>query len=230
MQLIAEKRTYTKDVASHSHHHAHVIMPLQGELFVIMEENTTSVSAQSLLFVPPNAFHSFYAKTQNEFLVLDIPDILLSSATQTQAISYAFSPQWQALRSLILYELQQGGKTLRALYPYISQCLQREQSPSIRYIHEHYDETLSIQQLADLEHYSRTYYTEWFIKQTGKTPAHYIRDVRLTRAKELLQYTSFSLLAIAIQVGLSHQSALTRLFQQYEGMTPSEFRKKHTLC
>lgn len=37
--------------------------------------------------------------------------------------------------------------------------------------------------------------------------------------------TNLSILHIAIQVGLEHQSSLTRLFQKYEGMSPSQYRK-----
>lgn len=51
--------------------------------------------------------------------------------------------------------------------------------------------------------------------------------MRLNKAKELLRDTDLPILHIAIQVGLEHQSSLTRLFQKYEEITPSQFRTKY---
>jgi AraC-like DNA-binding protein len=103
---------------------------------------------------------------------------------------------------------------------------QEPESPSIRYIHEHYCSSISVGTLSDLEHYNASYYSQWFRKKMGATPQAYVQILRLNEAKRLLRETDFSVLDVAHQVGYEHQASLTRLFRRFEAMTPSEYRWK----
>ncbi|MGM7635725.1 AraC family transcriptional regulator [Bacillus sp. Hm123] len=225
-KIIAERRTYSAIQDTHAHLYAQMIFPLQGELSIQTETQTLQLDDQTLFYIPPQCDHTFHSAARNECLVLDIPYFMLSlKELRNRSTSIGLTDHWKGIRNLLLNET--GKKAaLKELYPYISyHLLQAQQPKSIQYIHEHYDEPISISQLAALEHYNRTYFSEWFMKETGKSPASYIRDVRLNKAKELLRHTDLPLLHIALQVGLEHQSSLTRLFQTYEGMTPSQYRR-----
>ncbi|WP_028559939.1 AraC family transcriptional regulator [Paenibacillus pinihumi] len=227
--IIAERRTYTATKNTHAHGYGQLIIPLQGELAIKAGPQSLMLK-DTLFYVPPACEHTYHSIVRNEFLVLDIPHFMLSAGdTQDTGISCPLNNQWKGIRYLILNEMDDRPEpALKELFPYISHCLFQEQQPrSIRYIHEHYDEQLTVQKLAEMEHYNRSYYSDWFLKETGKTPSSYIQEVRLNKAKELLRNTNLSILNIAIQVGLEHQSSLTRLFQQYERVTPSQFRKMH---
>ncbi|TCZ79396.1 AraC family transcriptional regulator [Paenibacillus albiflavus] len=233
--IVAELRTYTATHVSHSHKHAHLIMPLQGELVIANGTNQHRVNEQTLLFVPPNLEHNFYSTVRNEFLVLDIPSGLVSACEMpgkgNSCEAITANNQWKGIRYLILQEMEQpySHAALRDLFPYISRCLQQKRSlpRSIRYIHEHYDEPITVQKLAEYEHYNPTYYSEWFMKETGKSPSSYIQEVRLNEAKKLLRNSNMPILYIAIQVGLGHQSSLTRLFVKHEQQTPSQYRQQY---
>ncbi|MEK8130520.1 AraC family transcriptional regulator [Paenibacillus filicis] len=231
--IIAERRTYTAKRRTHSHLHAQLIIPLQGELSIQAGAQDLMLDAQTLFFVPSECEHTYHSAVRNEVLVLDIPHFMISSSQlQHRGVSYSLNNQWKGIRYLILNELdrQSPEPALKELFPYISHCLLQEQLPrSIRYIHEHYAEDLTVQKLAELEHYNRSYYTDWFIKFTGKSPSAYVQEVRLNKAKELLRHTDLPILHIAMQVGLEHQSSLTRLFQKCEQLTPSQYRKKGLL-
>ncbi|TQR46394.1 AraC family transcriptional regulator [Paenibacillus popilliae] len=234
--IVAERRTYTATHVSHSHKHAHIIMSLHGELVIENGTNQKRVNEQTLLFVPPNFEHNFYSAVRNEFLVLDIPNGLVTAYEMPgkgiccEAI--AVNNQWKGIRYLILQEMEKkySCAALRDLFPYISHCLQQEKGSlprSIRYIHEHYDEPLTVQKLAKYEHYNPTYYSEWFIKELGKSPFSYIQEVRLNEAKKLLRSCDMSIQHIANQVGFGHQSSLTRLFVKHEQLTPSQYRQQY---
>lgn len=228
--IVAERRTYTSAQEKHSHRYAQLILPLQGELSIKTESKKLLLDLETIFFVPPECDHTFHSVGRNEFLVLDIPHFMLTERQlQNRGKSYKLNNQWKGIRYLILNEIEQQslrGSAVNELYPYISKCLIQEQQPkSITYIHEHFNEIITVQDLASLEHYNRSYYSEWFLKETGKSPSTYIQDVRMNKAKELLRGTDLSILHIAIQVGLDHQSSLTRLFQKHEGMTPSQYRK-----
>ncbi len=230
-KIAAEKRTYSSTPDTHFHYYGQLILPLQGQLSIQTGVNDFQLNHETLLYIPPNCTHTFHSMTSNEFLILEIPDFMLTRRElQEEGNLCKFNNHWKGIRFLIQNEMEQKNvntSALKQLYPYISYYLLQDCLPkSIQYIHDHYHEKITIQKLASLEHYHPTYYSEWFYKKTEKTPFTYIQEVRLNKAKELLCHTNLSILHIALQVGLEYQSSLTRLFQKYEGITPTQFRKQ----
>ncbi|WP_205703158.1 MULTISPECIES: AraC family transcriptional regulator [Acutalibacteraceae] len=131
------------------------------------------------------------------------------------------------LVELIQTELRQNpdSRSVRYLYSYLySKLIENCASPSIRYIGEHYDRPITVNQLAEIESYNVTYYNSWFKQQTGFSPSFYLRRIRIDRAKELLEGTSFSVMEIAVMVGYSSNSTFTRAFHGITGMTPKAYR------
>ena len=232
--FMAERRIYNTTQETHSHCYAQLIFPLQGQLSIKAGVQELRLDHETLFFLPPKCIHTFHSVVRNEFLILDIPHFMLTrNELQNRGYLWKLNNQWKGIRYLILNEIDQkplNQSALKELYPYISYYLLQDQQPkSISYIHEHYNEKITVHKLASLEHYNRSYYSDWFLKETGKSPSSYLQEVRLNKAKELLRKTDLPILHIAIQVGLDHQSSLTRLFQKYEGITPSQFRKKYML-
>jgi len=88
----------------------------------------------------------------------------------------------------------------------------------MRYIIEHYDQSITVTQLAELENYNVTYFNDWFKQQTGFPPSLYLRNVRISKAKELLVTTGLSIMEIAVMVGYSSNSTLTRAFHSQTGI------------
>jgi AraC-like DNA-binding protein len=67
-----------------------------------------------------------------------------------------------------------------------------------------------------------------FRAETGSSPAHYLKMLRMERAKVLLGSTFLSIKEIMTAVGLTDLSHFVREFKSNFGMTPSQFRKAHT--
>ncbi|MFF2753071.1 AraC family transcriptional regulator [Psychrobacillus sp. NPDC058041] len=231
-EIVAERRTYTTNSENHIHRYGQLILPIQGELSIEARTTELLLDPETIFFIPPECLHRFHSDVRNEFIILDIPTFMFTgSELQNRVITCQVNNQWKGIRYLILNEIEQkslNGSALKELYPYISRYLFHEQqSKSIMYIHEHYNENITVQDLASIENYNRSYYSEWFLKETGKSPSAYIQEVRINKAKELLCNTNLPILHIAIQVGFEHQSSLTRIFQKYEKVTPSQFRKNN---
>lgn len=232
--ILGERRTYSDVAYTHAHNYAQLIIPLQGSLFIETAQQQLEVDDSRLFFLPPDCRHTFFAKATNEFLVLDVPGQLVFNRAINKlsgGVGPSFDEQWQALRFLLLAEINQSqasGQPLLDLFSYAYHLLTREQvSPSIAHIHRHFHQPLTVQRLAQIEGYNLTYYCEWFKKQTGQTPQTYIQMVRLNQAKQLLVETDLSILQIAQQVGYDHHASLTRLFRQQLGITPLAYRR-HT--
>jgi AraC-like DNA-binding protein len=226
-----ERRSYQEEPQTHDHAYAQLVIPVEGILAVTVKERVLKHDQQTVIYIPPDAPHSFYADTSNQFLVWDIPAMYVNHQETVLPLSQPLDSRWNAARDLILTEVGPEGpssnRRLSDLFRYILGLLTvalEAKSVSLAYINEHYNQLLTIEQLAAIEHYNPSYYCQWFQKQHGLSPMAYIRQLRLEKAKDLLQETEFNILQIAEQVGYRNQSTLTRLFQEWMGMPPSEYR------
>ncbi|PRX62003.1 two-component system response regulator YesN [Cohnella sp. SGD-V74] len=95
-----------------------------------------------------------------------------------------------------------------------------------RYIDEHYAASWGLQDLADHVAVSRSYLAKLFKEQTGMTIWTYCVSVRMSKARELLLTTSLRSYEIALQVGYGNSIHFSRIFKEYHGINPMEYKEK----
>lgn len=96
---------------------------------------------------------------------------------------------------------------------------------AIYYIKMHFSEYLV---LTDIAHYANTnasYLSSRFKEETGYSVRNYINKVRLENAQNILLKNQDTLSVIAQQVGFEDVRYFTRLFKQFSGCTPTEYRR-----
>ena len=69
-------------------------------------------------------------------------------------------------------------------------------------MHEHLYDPLSLQDMADIAHYSPFHFNRLFRKITGIPPNHFLYALRLSRAKRLLEETDLNVTDICFEVVL----------------------------
>lgn len=95
------------------------------------------------------------------------------------------------------------------------------------YIGAHYQESISLSDVAREFGYSSAYLTDLVKRQTGKAVNSWIIERRLAAVKALLLKTDYSIEKIAEEVGYFNPGHLFRQFRQYIGNTPNVWRKAH---
>ncbi len=96
----------------------------------------------------------------------------------------------------------------------------------IDYFEEHYDEKISLEHIAENMYLSPFYISKIFKSETGETPIRYLINIRLERAKQLLEEGHRgSIQEIAASVGYEDAYHFSKLFKKRYGMTPSEAKK-----
>ncbi|MBR5546273.1 MAG: helix-turn-helix domain-containing protein [Clostridia bacterium] len=93
------------------------------------------------------------------------------------------------------------------------------------YVHEHYREPITIDQLARSVHVSRRVCFRLFQQNLHMSPLQYMQSYRLQKARHLLQTTAESITAIAHSCGLGTSSYFSRIFRKEFGVSPREYRK-----
>lgn len=93
------------------------------------------------------------------------------------------------------------------------------------YMESHYDEPLSIAQLAKMANISPKYFVDLFKKTFGQSAMEYLTDVRIRHAKRYLAESEERLRDIARKVGYKDEFYFSRKFKKEVGVAPSEFAK-----
>lgn len=98
--------------------------------------------------------------------------------------------------------------------------------PALEYISENFRENISVSQLADIVHLSRSYFMHSFKRVAGIGAIEYIMQLRIKAACELLSSTDKTVAEIAFECGFSNLSNFNRQFKNISNCTPNEYRKK----
>jgi AraC-like DNA-binding protein len=108
--------------------------------------------------------------------------------------------------------------------------LKREQARRQRLRHvfdhlaAHFTEPLTVAEVAAVAGMCSTTFREFFKQTTGHTLTDYVRDMRLSRAAELLTGTDQSIADVAAACGFCDQSYLHRCFSRRYGVAPLKYR------
>lgn len=91
------------------------------------------------------------------------------------------------------------------------------------YLNEHYMEPVTLSSLSENFHLSRQYIMRLFRRHLQTTVTHYIQQVKLAHAQELLRYSTFRVQEVADMLGFSSAYYFCRLFRAHFGITPTAF-------
>ena len=93
------------------------------------------------------------------------------------------------------------------------------------YIDQHYSESLMLADIASRFRLHPNYFSFLFKKQMNITVRDYILQVRIQKAKELMENPSLKLLDIALAVGYQDAAHFNRAFKNVTGLSPSRYRE-----
>ena len=90
---------------------------------------------------------------------------------------------------------------------------------------DHLDEDLGVDALAARVGMSPRTFARVFRRETGRTPAAFVEELRVEAARRLLETTDLTVAAVARRVGVKHAETLHRAFHRRLGTTPDRYRQ-----
>jgi two-component system response regulator YesN len=99
---------------------------------------------------------------------------------------------------------------------------------ALNYINDHYDEKISLEDVARKLHLSKYYLCNAFKKATGENMSLYINKLRIDKAKRLLLESDGRIKEIFEKVGYSNQQYFSKVFKKITGMTVMEYKESKT--
>lgn len=96
----------------------------------------------------------------------------------------------------------------------------------VNYFEDHYSEKISLDRIAENMYLSPFYISKIFKSETGDTPIRHLINIRLEKAKELLENGwQGSIQEVAASVGYEDAYHFSKLFKKHYGISPSQARK-----
>ncbi|MDD5603894.1 MAG: AraC family transcriptional regulator [Eubacteriales bacterium] len=96
---------------------------------------------------------------------------------------------------------------------------------SVNYMKYNYEHGISSADVADNLKIDRSYFAKIFRQETGTTPTRWLVNLRVNKARRLLESTGLTVGEVAYSVGIFDQFYFSRLFKAETGMSPLEYRK-----
>lgn len=107
-------------------------------------------------------------------------------------------------------------KTQPIRSPHVRRC--------IRFINEHFDRKITVEDLAKQCGISADHLTQLFKREIGETPSVYMAREKIERAKEMI-VRDRSCKGLYRRLGFSSASHFITVFKKYTGMTPAEYNR-----
>ena len=98
---------------------------------------------------------------------------------------------------------------------------------SIAFIHDQYNQSPSLDEIAQAVHLSPFHFHRLFTKNVGISPKQYLQKKQLQIAKWLLRSSRQSIGRIASHCGFSSHGHFTSTFTRLVDMSPSQYRERH---
>ena len=233
-------RSYDGHERRHAHDHHQIVLPVAGTLDMEVGGACGRVGDGRGVLVADGVPHSFRSGGTNRFVVLDVPAAGLMPEAAVRACDAFFAIDG-ALDGLVRYLAAEAadkprdpvlahhsaGLLLRALearqppLPLSDDPIDR----ALALMAERCAEPLTVAELAEAAGLAPSRFNERFRARTGSTPAAMLAELRLDRAEALLRDGRLPLAEVALAVGFSDQSALTRSLRRRRGITPGAVRR-----
>lgn len=252
MQILWVAQSYTMPnagVMSHSHPYYHMFYIRSGCGRFVVDDGVYELHSGQTLLVPRQASHSYNNLQSESMEYLEIKFTLSQPVFDKAVISD--NPLAGMLFQQILKEYSDlQGLADQAAAAYLTAIVQllteqerykkdrqfrfidassyTELSKTIiRYLEEHFGEDISLDGVAEVLGYNKSYLCVAFKKDTHATIMDFLNMIRIRRAAELIVYSDHSLTQVADICGFTTVSHFNRVFVKYVGITPGQCRRAY---
>lgn len=174
----------------------------------------------------------FCRRTSSVACLLPLTDEQLSTLLPLyQQMDDAISQQTEVFgadvlkRSLLCQILVQTNRYYHAYYhlpPFEASMMPQTIYNLLQYIYENYSQELTLTDLADNAYLSTHYLCRLFKQVMGVSPMEYVRNLKLTKAKDLL-IKGNSVMSTCEMVGYNNLSNFSRQFKAQIGISPQQY-------
>lgn len=238
------------------HENVELICIEEGSGFISIDEERREYGVGDIALISPNKLHGFRAVDSDMKYMCFIIDRAFFTANYFDSNDFVFSPKIRdeelvcLMREFKKYHAATSEEepmriqhlrsaALRIMLLICEKHANFDKSPktdshllssikkSIGYVKAESEREISLDEISSFVGLSKFYFTREFRRITGYSFVDYQKNVRCERARGLLLATDESIKEIGLRCGFENQSYFSKIFKEYSGLTPCEYRKKN---
>lgn len=220
-----------------------IIYKYEGETVYENGGNSFTSNAESAMILPAGSSYRWQCHEGGHYYTIEFD----ADTTREEIFSFPVSGEGEKLLRLFRdaeqkHNLRAPGyrlEQMRAVYTmlllllgtqkksYVDAGHRRKIAPALDYISKNYDRTIKNDELAALLGISTVYFRKLFLRVTGTSPLSYIQDLRIAKAKRMLESDYDNLAEIALSLGYADIYTFSKAFKKHTGLSPTQYMKKH---
>jgi len=174
-------------------------------------------SASEAISVNGRLYSCVVPPAQSEMLIRVLHDCFDEEVAQSCARLLLFQPERQQMHSQQLSQ------------QWLSRTADSPVFRAKQWLEMHVEQPYDLQELAAVASSSERTLLRHFRTVLGMSPLDYLHELRVQRAKVMLEISINSLQTIAHACGYANASTFSKLFRRATGISPGEYRQAHTL-
>jgi len=128
-------------------------------------------------------------------------------------------------KDLVVYLQRRGGQSQYSDLLKVQSSDSLRLNPLLEWLSENHHQSINVSNMAERISVSERQLTRLFKQHLNSTPGHYLNQLRLNRARDLITCETASLVQVARQVGFSSYDSFRRAFYGQFGVSPSYFSR-----
>ncbi len=238
------------------HENVEILCIEKGRGFISVDDEFREYSSGDVAVISPNKLHGFRVVDSDMKYMCLIVDRSFFTANHFDSNDFIFSPKIKDAALVSLMEefkkyhsatsqeepmriQHMRSAVLKILLLICEKYASFDKSPkteshllssvkkAIGYVKAESKREISLDEISNFVGLSKFYFTREFRRITGYSFVDYQKNVRCERARELLLASNESIREVGQMFGFENQSYFSRIFKEYSGVTPSEYRKKN---
>lgn len=106
----------------------------------------------------------------------------------------------------------------------------KEMKKAVQYMQDNYQKDLNMTMVSNHVSLNYSYFSQAFKEFTGESFVHYLKKLRIDKARELLASTDYKIYEISEMAGFENTKHFSRVFKELEGVSPQEYRdQRHVM-
>ena len=147
----------------------------------------------------------------------------------TERMSIGYEEQFhQIMQALLEDQLQicQEVESLKAARKSTREELYRRVNTANEFIRAYFDRPVKLDDIAAAACLSPNHLLRTYQQIYKRTPHQHITEFRIQKARQLLSETDYTMTEITFLLGLQNPASFSKLFKQFAGISPADYRKK----
>lgn len=250
--LARAQGTTTNMAHSHSHAYFEIYYLESGSRSHMLGDRQHQIVGGELVIIPPHLMHHSFTPDEAHYkrvVVYFDPGVVVHSQVMAQIqenpTTYRLSAEARTIVDAIIAQLftlqdNQGQYVNERLQLLVNQLVitiiqaevtdslvtrQHRMTQVVRYLGDHFSEQITLDELAARFYISSYHLCREFKRFTGTTIVTHLNQIRVARARVLLQETTLSVTEISKQVGFANVSHFNRTFRRLTGTHPTAVRR-----